>query len=123
MPLASPHPPRPRSLPRSGGAGMLRAMPLPDRTYTPYVGSGPIGDLRRRALEVLTSPGLAYLVDLVAWKQDELVHVAAHRGHATLSRTNERVVLDGVDPVADQDWYCADGYPFAAERLHSLFDE
>jgi hypothetical protein len=98
-------------------------MPLPDRTYAPYVGQGPLGDLRRRALEVLTSSKLAYLVDLVAWKQDDLVHVAAHRGHVTLSRTNERVVLDGVDPVADQDWYCADGYPFAAERLHSLFDE
>jgi len=98
-------------------------LPLPERTYTPYVGHGPLGDLRRRALEVLTSPGLAYLVDLVAWREGDLVHVAAHRGHATLSRMNERVVLDGVDPVADQDWFCADGYPFAAERLHSLFDE
>jgi phosphonoacetate hydrolase len=98
-------------------------VPLPDRSYDAYVGSGELGDLRRRALEVLTSPGLAYLVDLVAWKEGELVHVAAHRGHMTLSRNNERDVLDGVDPVADQDLYCADGYPLAAERLHSLFDE
>jgi phosphonoacetate hydrolase len=101
----------------------LGLVPLPDRSYAPYVGKGELGDLRRRALEVLTAPGLAYLVDLVAWKEGELVHVAAARGHATLSRTNERLVLDGVDPVADQDWYCSSGYPFAAERLHSLFDE
>jgi hypothetical protein len=98
-------------------------VPLPDRSYDAYVGAGEVGDLRRRALEVLTSSALAYLVDLVAWKEGELVHVAAHRGHATLSRANDRVVLDGVDPVADQDWYCEDGYPFAHLRLHSLFDE
>ncbi|HUR14703.1 MAG TPA: alkaline phosphatase family protein [Mycobacteriales bacterium] len=98
-------------------------MPLPDRSYDAYVGTGDRGDLRRRALEVLTSSALAYLVDLVAWKEDELVHVAAHRGHVTLSRANERVVLDGVDPVGDQDEYCEDGYPFAHLRLHSLFDE
>jgi hypothetical protein len=98
-------------------------VPLPDRSYDAYVGAGEVGDLRRRALEVLTSSALAYLVDLVAWKEGELVHVAAHRGHATLSRANDRVVLDGVDPVADQDLYCEDGYPFAHLRLHSLFDE
>jgi len=80
-------------------------VPLPDRSYDAYVGPGDRGDLRRRALEVLTSSALAYLVDLVAWKEGELVHVAAHRGHATLSRTNERVVLAGVDPVADQDLF------------------
>jgi hypothetical protein len=98
-------------------------VPLPDRSYDAYVGPGDRGDLRRRALEVLTSSALAYLVDLVAWREGELVHVAAHRGHATLSRTNERVVLAGVDPVADQDLFCEDGYPFAHLRLHSLFDE
>jgi hypothetical protein len=98
-------------------------VPLPDRSYDAHVGSGDQGDLRRRALEVLTSSALAYLVDLVAWKEGGLVHVAAHRGHSTISRRNERNVLAGVDPVGDQDWFCADGYPFAAERLHSLFDE
>jgi hypothetical protein len=56
-------------------------VPLPDRSYDAYVGAGEVGDLRRRALEVLTSSALAYLVDLVAWKEGELVHVAAHRGH------------------------------------------
>ncbi len=98
-------------------------MPLPDRSfntrgYDGKLGSEDLATLRARALEILTSPGLAHLVDLVAWKEGELVHVAAHRGHVTLSRDNARVVLAGVDPVGDPD-----GYPFAHVRLHSLFDE
>jgi hypothetical protein len=98
-------------------------VPLPERSLDAVTSTGTAGQLRERALEVLTSSQLAYLVDLVAWKEGDLVHVAAQRGHATISRSNERVVLDGVDPVADQDWYCESGYPFAHLRLHSLFDE
>jgi len=84
---------------------------------------GDAEDLRDRALAVLTSSELAYLVDLVAWRDGDLVHVAAHRGHSTLSRDGVHTVLEGVDPVADQDPFCADGYPYAAVRLHSLFDD
>ena len=43
-------------------------MPLPDREYDAVTAPGDLGDLRERALAVLTSAGLAYLVDLVAWR-------------------------------------------------------
>lgn len=98
-------------------------MPLPDRTYAAHVSSGDTAALRERALAVLTGPELAHVVDLVAWKDGDLVHVAAHRGRSTLTRDGRHTVVSGIDPVADQDPFCADGYPFAAVRLHSLFDE
>lgn len=98
-------------------------MPLPSRSYDAYVGEGALGDLRARALSVLTAPPLADLVDLVAWRDSDLVHVAADRGHSTLSRAGVHTVIGGADPVADQDPFSAGGYPFAAARLHSLFDE
>jgi hypothetical protein len=98
-------------------------VPLPSRGYPAFTSPGELADLRARALAVLTEPGLAHVVDLVAWREDDLVHVAAHRGRSTLRRDGVHTVLEGVDPVADQDPLCADGYPFAAVRLHSLFDE
>lgn len=98
-------------------------MPLPDRRYDAHVAHGDASALRERALEVLTGSALAHVVDLVAWREGDLVHVAAHRGRSTLSRDGVHTVVSGADPVADQDPFCADGYPFAAARLHSLFDE
>ncbi len=99
------------------------SVPLPSRDYPAFTNAGELADLRVRALEVLIGPGLAHVVDLVAWREGDLVHVAARRGHSTLTRDGVHTVLEGVDPVADQDLFCADGYPFAAARLHSLFDE
>lgn len=79
--------------------------------------------MRGRALEVLTAADLAHIVDLVAWREGDLVHVAAHRGRSTLTRDGVHAVLAGVDPVGEQDPFHPQGYPFAATRLHSLFDE
>jgi phosphonoacetate hydrolase len=98
-------------------------VPLPDREYAAVTAPGDASDLRERALAVLTSPALAHVVDLVAWRDGDLVHVAAQRGRSALARDGVHTLLEGVDPVADQDPFCADGYPFAAQRLHSLFDD
>lgn len=98
-------------------------MPLPSRDYPAFTHAGDLADLRERALAVLTAPELAHVVDLVAWRADGLVHVAAHRGHATLTRDGSHAVLSGVDPVGGHDPAGLDDYPLAAVRLHSLFDE
>jgi hypothetical protein len=98
-------------------------VPLPSRDYPAVTHAGELADLRERALAVLTAPELAHVVDLVAWREDDLVHVAAHRGHATLARDGAHTVLAGVDPVGGHDPAGLDDYPFAAVRLHSLFDE
>ncbi len=98
-------------------------MPLPSRDFLPYVSTGDQADLRNRALHVLLSDELAHLVDLVAWRDGDRVHVADSTGHAALSRDGASEVLDGVDPVADQDPLSDTSYPYAAQRLHSLFDE
>ena len=79
--------------------------------------------LRARALEVLLDPSLAHVVDLVCWREGDLVHVADSCGHSTHTRDGDSEVLAGRDPVADQDPLGDDGYPFAAVRLHSLFDD
>ncbi|MGB8652514.1 MAG: alkaline phosphatase family protein, partial [Mycobacteriales bacterium] len=101
-------------------------MPLPSRDFPARSGTeatGELAELRDRALDVLLSPGLAHVVDLVAWREGDLVHVADSTGHSTLSRAGETVVVHGVDPVADQDPLSDASYPFAAERLHSLFSD
>lgn len=102
----------PRTLPR---------VPLPTRSLTPLISPGVAGDLRGRALEVLLRPDLEHVVDLVCWREGDLVHVADSRGHSTLDRTGHTLVLQGRDPVASQDPLRDDSYPFAAVRLHSLF--
>ncbi|MCU1593558.1 MAG: type phosphodiesterase/nucleotide pyrophosphatase [Frankiales bacterium] len=98
-------------------------MPLPSRDFTPYVSAGDQADVRNRALQVLLSEDLAHIVDVVAWRDGEHVHVADSTGHSKLGRDGTTVVLDGVDPVSDQDPMSDTGYPYAALRLHSLFDE
>ena len=98
-------------------------MPLPSREFRAYVADGPLAGLRARALEVLLSDTLAEIVDLVAWRDGDDVHVADSTGHSRLGRDGSSVVLAGVDPVADQDPLSDTSYPFAGVRLHSLFDE
>ncbi|MGH8776926.1 MAG: alkaline phosphatase family protein [Jiangellaceae bacterium] len=95
-------------------------------------------DLRERAVEALTAPALADAVDLVAWPDGAgAVVVANAAGSVRLEPGNPDELLDGVSPVADQDPMaflpyaaeCADpsppngrnAYPYAAERLLSLF--
>ncbi len=111
-------------------------MPLPSRDLAAtatstavHTGSAPgpnpedLPELRERALAVLLDASLAHVVDLVAWRDDALVHVADADGHSVLTRAGETRVLSGRDPVADTDPLSETGYPFAAERLHELFDE
>ncbi len=101
-------------------------MPLRSRDLAPVVSPpGSPGALRDRALDVLLDPGLASVVALVCWRDGDLVHVADAEGHSTLARDGEVTVLEGRDPVADDDPFSDDdrAYPFAAVRLHSLFDE
>ena len=101
-------------------------MPLSSRdlTVNTIVSTGePSPALRDRALDVLLDPALAPVVDLVCWSEQGLVHVADSEGHSALALDGTTTVLAGRDPVADQDPFSDDGYPFAAARLHSLFSD
>lgn len=94
-------------------------MPLPSRSYDAHVSAGDLGALRSRALDVLLSEDLAHVVELVAWRDGEHLHVADSTGHSRSDGT----VLRGVDPVADQDPLSDSSYPYAWERLRSLFSD
>ena len=101
-------------------------MPLPSRdlTASAIVSAGLMQPaLRDRALDVLLDPALAHVVDLVCWHEHGLVHVADSAGHSAHAPDGATTVLAGRDPVADQDPFSDDGYPFAAARLHSLFGD
>ncbi len=82
-------------------------------------------DLRERALDVLLAPELAHVVALVAWRDGADVVVADSRGRSALHRGGGSTLLEGVDPVADQDPFSDDDtcYPLAGVRLHGLFDD
>ena len=101
-------------------------MPLPSRDLagSAVVSSGPTTSaLRDQALDVLLDPALADVVDLVCWRENGLVHVADSAGHVALAADGATTLLAGRDPVADQDPYGDDSYPYAVVRLHSLFDD
>ncbi|MBW3646979.1 MAG: alkaline phosphatase family protein [Actinobacteria bacterium] len=105
-------------------APTLVVVPLPSRDLTAsvIVGSGlATAGLRDRALDVLLDPALAAVVDLVCWPEKGQVHVADSRGQVALGPDGTTTVLAGRDPVADQDPFSDEGYPFASARLHSLF--
>jgi len=115
-------------------------MPLSDRTFDTAVGTGSpdeLAGLRERALDVLTDPALARIVELVAWADGDHLYVAnaAGRSRAARNALSSVEVLAGTDPVARQDplaftplpaeFAAAEGnsYPFAWQRLASLFDD
>ena len=101
-------------------------MPLPrrDLTASAVVSAGLLQPaLRDRALDVLLDPALAHVVDLVCWWEKGLVHCADSLGHSALAADGASTLLAGRDPVADQDPFGDDSYPFAAVRLHSLFED
>ena len=96
----------------------------------------------RRAVSALTPTDLAPVVDLVAWVEDgddgRVACVASHLGEARLRPGAPADVVHGVNPVASQDPmaflpYAAEvenpspassldnAYPYAAERILSLF--
>jgi len=99
-------------------------VPLPSRDLTAgavvRAGLASAG-LRDRALDVLLDPALAHVVALVCWPEKGMVHVADSQGHVALAADGATTVLAGRDPVAVQDPFADDGFPFAALRLHSLF--
>jgi phosphonoacetate hydrolase len=103
------------------------AVPLPSRDLSAgaVVRSGVAAAEREPALDVLLDPALSHVVALVCWLDEGLVHVADARGHAVLPRSGEATVLAGRNPVADQDPFSDDtrAYPYAAARLHALFDD
>ncbi|HXU97470.1 MAG TPA: alkaline phosphatase family protein [Jiangellaceae bacterium] len=91
-----------------------------------------------RAVAALTAPELADIVDLVAWPdRDGGVMVANSAGTARLRPDEPADVVDGVNPVADQNPMAflpyereladpsppnvRNAYPYAAERLLSFF--
>lgn len=105
----------------------------------PATGRGsPDPAMRSRALDLLCSPDVAHIVDLVACRDGNGVLVANAAGAVRLPRSGAPELLWGADPVALQDPFAfpsvtaelrnptpanADNsYPFAAARLHRLFD-
>jgi phosphonoacetate hydrolase len=101
-------------------------VPLPSRDLTASVvvrAGLTTTALRDRALDVLLDPDLSPVVDLVCWLEKGLVHVADSAGHVALAADGSSTLLAGRDPVADQDPYGDESYPFAALRLHSLFSD
>ena len=99
-------------------------MPLPSRDHgAAPVSPGADGYLRDRALDVLLAPDLEHVVALVCWIEKGLVHVADARGHVALRGDGTTTMLAGRDPIADQDAFGDTSYPFAAQRLQSLFSD
>jgi phosphonoacetate hydrolase len=103
-----------------------------------WPGETGVVDELTRAVEALTAPDLAEIVDLVAWPDgDGGVMVANASGTALLKLGEPDLVVAGGNPVADQnpmaflpyDDELADpsppnvrnAYPYAAERLLSFF--
>ncbi|HSK53889.1 MAG TPA: alkaline phosphatase family protein [Jiangellales bacterium] len=97
-----------------------------------------MSDLREAAVEALTDPAWAHVVDLVAHPDgDGGVVVASSAGVARLATGEDPEVLRGANPVADQDPMAflpyereladpsppgsRNAYPYAAERLLSAF--
>jgi len=93
---------------------------------------------RAAVVQALRAPELAPVVDLVLWVDDGVAHAANHLGAVRLHADGRRDVLDGVDPVPDQDPMAFlpyerelaaasprvstdNAYPYAAQRILSLF--
>jgi len=99
---------------------------------------------RARAIDALTTDELAGIVDLVVWVDDvggeRVAHAANHLGTVRLRTGGAHEVLDGTDPIASEDPMAFlpyereipaagprvstdNAYPYAAERILSLFDD
>jgi phosphonoacetate hydrolase len=116
---------------------------MPERTYDAALGSGVFSDLvasRRAAVDVLTDPSLAHIVDVIAYVDDGALVVANAGGESRIdpSRPEEPAeVVRGRDPVANRDPMAFAGidaeradpsppnernaYPLAGTRLLSVF--
>jgi len=99
---------------------------------------------RDRAVDALSAAELAGIVDLVVWVDDvdgkRVAHAANHLGTVRLRTGGVHEVLDGTDPIASEDPMAFlpyrrevegqgpqvstdNAYPYAAERILSLFDD
>lgn len=99
-------------------------------------------ELRERAIEALTTPELATIVDLVTWVEtvdgEAVAHAANHHGRVRLRRGGHHEVVSGIDPISSEDPMAflpyavevanasprdsrENAYPYAAERILSLF--
>jgi phosphonoacetate hydrolase len=97
---------------------------------------------RSAAIKALTAPGLRHIVDLVVWVEDHDGHrvacAASSLGRVRLHPDGAHEVLEGIDPVASEDPMAflpydlevatpgprssvENAYPYAAERILSLF--
>lgn len=97
---------------------------------------------RARAVDALTTDELSAVVDLVVWVDDvdgeRVAHAANHLGTVRLRPGGRREVLDGIDPIGSEDPMAflpyarevehegprvstSNAYPYAAERILSLF--
>jgi predicted AlkP superfamily pyrophosphatase or phosphodiesterase len=116
---------------------------VPSASRTPDVAGAAAGSADRdAALSVLLDPSLAKIVDLVAWRDGDVLHVANSDGAASYRSDPDRLgtggqwlLEHGRNPVADQDPFhgvpLADpsppnernSYPLAAERLAGVFQD
>ena len=101
-------------------------------------------ETRDRAVDALSAAELAGIVDLVVWVDDvdgeRVAHAANHLGTVRLRTGGAHEVLDGTDPIASEDPMAFlpyrrevegqgprvstdNAYPYAAERILSLFDD
>ena len=99
---------------------------------------------RDRAVDALSAAELAGIVDLVVWVDDvdgeRVAHAANHLGTVRLRTGGVHEVLAGTDPIASEDPMAFlpyrrevegqgprvssdNAYPYAAERILSLFDD
>ena len=116
-------------------------MPLPDRVLETSGAPGAATvslELRQRALDVLSAPDLAHIVDLVAYADGDVIVVTNAAGETAFDRAEPHVVrrVSGRDPIARQDplafasledepvapTNADNSYPFARERLAGLFE-
>ena len=109
----------------------VSALTVPDRTFR-----------RTLAVQALTAPGLRDIVDLVLWVEDldgrRVACAANHLGQVRLHPGGVHEVVAGVDPIASEDPMAFlpydrevaspgprssvdNAYPYAAERVLSLF--
>ena len=116
---------------------------MPSASRTPDVAGAAVGSADRdAALTVLLDPALATIVDLVAWRDGDVLFVANADGAASYQSApgqfgsgGDWVVERGRNPVANQDPFhgvpLADpsppndrnAYPLAAERLAGVFQD
>jgi hypothetical protein len=109
----------------------VSALPAPDHSAR-----------RNAVIEALTAPGLRDIVDLVLWVEDvhgrRVACAASHLGRVRLHPGGVHELVEGVDPVASEDPMAFlpydrevaspgprssvdNAYPYAAERVLSLF--